>query len=301
MLFLYSLMLSIKDLFKYNIKRYALINGLIWLIVWLIIAFISWNKMYYFTSHMIALFPFSFIKLSGSYIIYTILWIQMIFITIGIVYVFLNDLIEVKLSKNSFKYISIITAFVSIIFWSIIFIIKKDFIINYIAHILKILPFQTVEELLSVFLAIIFFYLLYNVTISMTFIFIFIPKLINIAKQEYPEIPINKMKYNKLIFLVIRDFFIYLILAILLYPFMLIPFLNIFILMFLWAYMIKDSYYHTVNSLFNIELSKKEKWILSIMSTFLNFLPIINIFAPLLGILQFFHYGMEKKLQDNSI
>ena len=81
---------------------------------------------------------------------------------------------------------------------------------------------------------------------------------------------------------------------------MLIPFINIFILMFLWAYMVKDSYYTTMNMLFKIELSKKEKWILAIMSTFLNFLPIINVFAPLFGILQFFHYGMEKKLQQDK-
>ena len=298
MLFLYSLILTIQDLFKYNIKRYALYNGLIWIFVWILIAFISWNKMNEFTSYIISFFPFSFIQVSGAYIIYTLLWIQFIFMTIGIFYVFLNDLIEIELSNDKIKYITILTALGSILFWSTIFTLKKEFLINYISHILKILPFQTVEELLSIFLAILFFYLLYCVTLSISFLFIFIPKLIDIAMQEYPQFPYNQISYKKLFFIAIKDLFIYIILATLLYPFMLIPFVNIFILMFLWAYMIKDSYYHTVNSLFNIELTKKEKWILSIMSTFLNFLPIINIFAPLFGILEFMHYGMEKKLQE---
>ena len=297
MLFLYSLILTIQDLFKYNIKRYALYNGLFWLFFWLIIAMLYWNQMYNFTSYIISFFPFTFIQLSGSYIIYTLLWIQFIFMTIGIFYVFLNDLIESELSKDKFKYFTVFTAFFSIIFWSFIFIVKKDFIISYISHILKILPFQTVEELLSIFLAVLFFYLLYCVSLSISFLFIFIPRLIDIAKEEYPEIPYKEISYKKLFFIAFRDLFIYIILAVLFYPFMLIPFINIFILMFLWAYMVKESYYHTLNMIFDITLTKKEKWILAIMSTFLNFLPIINIFAPLFGILQFFHYGMEKKLQ----
>ena len=300
MLFIYSLILTIQDIFKYSIKKYALYNGLFWIFFWLIIGYIFWNKMYYFTFHIISFFPFSFIQISGAYIIYTLLWIQFIFMTIGIFYVFLNDLIEAELKKEDFKYITIFTALVSIIFWSIIFLGKKEFIISYISHILKILPFQTVQELLSIFLAILFFYLLYCVSISISFLFIFIPKLIEIGIQEYPQISYNKISYKKLFFIAFRDLIIYIILAVLLYPFMLIPFINIFILMFLWAYMVKDSYYTTMNMLFKIELSKKEKWILAIMSTFLNFLPIINIFAPLFGILEFFHYGMEKKLQERE-
>ena len=298
MLFLYSLILTIQDILKYNIKKYALYNGLFWLFLWLLIGFLYWNNMYQFTSYIISIFPFVFIKTSGSYIIYTLLWIQSIFTTIGIFYVFLNDLIESELSKDKFKYVTVFTALFSILFWSVIFIAKKDFLISYINHILKILPFQTIEELLSIFLAVLFFYLLYCVSLSISFLFIFIPKLIDIAKDEYPEIPYNEISYKKLFFISFRDLIIYIILAVLLYPFMLIPFINVFILMFLWAYMVKDSYYHTLNMIFDISLTKKEKWILAIMSTFLNFLPIVNIFAPLFGILQFFHYGMEKKLQE---
>ena len=300
MLFLYSLFLTIRDLFKYKIKKYALFNGLIWLIIWISIGFIYWNKMYLFTSYIISFFPFAFIKISGAYIIYTILWIQFIFMSIGIFYVFLNDLIESEISHEKFKYITILVALINIIFWSIIFIIKKDFIISYITHILKIFPFQSLEELLAIFLVILFFYLLYCVSLSISFLFIFIPKLIDIAKEEYPQITYNDISYKYLFLIAFRDLIVYIVLAILLYPFILIPFLNILILMFLWAYMVKDSYYKTVNMLFEIKLSKKEKWILAIMSTFLNFLPIINIFAPIFGILQFFHYGIEKKLQKNN-
>jgi len=299
MLFLYSLFLTINDLFKYNIKKYALLNGLFWIILWALIAFIYWDKMYLFTSHIISFFPFAFIKISGTYIIYTILWIQFIFMTIGIFYVFLNDLVESEISRKKFKYVTVSVALMSIIVWSVVFIIKKDFIVSYISHILQILPFQTVEELLSIFLAALFFYLLYCVSLSISFLLIFMPKLIDIAIEEYPQIIYNEVSYKDIFLIAFRDLIIYILLAIFLYPFMLIPFLNIIILMFLWAYMVKDSYYKTIHMLFNIEFNNKEKWILAIMSTFLNFLPIINIFAPLFGILQFFHYGIEKKLQKS--
>jgi len=68
--------------------------------------------------------------------------------------------------------------------------------------------------------------------------------------------------------------------------------------MILWTYMIKNSYYTSLKKLFDINLEKKEIWILAFISTFLNFLPIINIFAPTFGLLMFYHYGLEKKLEN---
>ena len=299
MAFLYSIFLSFKNISNSKIKKLSIINGFVWLIIWLIIALFLWHKMISFTSFLLALFPFSFIQLSGAQIIFTILWIQAIFVTIGVIFALFNETIEKKLEKTHFHYLSITIGSIIILFWSFIFFDNKDVIENYILHIIKILPFQTVQELISAFLAVLYFYLLFCVTMSVSFILFFIPKLKQIAKEDYPQISLNKVSYSKLFLIIVRDFTLYIIFAVLLYPFMLIPWLNILTLAFLWALMNKEAYSHIITSLFNIQINKKEKWILSIFSTILNFLPIINIFSPAFTLLVFYHYSLEKKLDNN--
>lgn len=296
--FLYSIYLSFKNIGNDEIKKLSIINGIFWIIIWLIISFFCWNKMLYFTSLLLTIFPFSFIQLSGAQIIFTLLWIQSIFITIGILFTLFNEIIEKKLEKTHFHYLSITIGFIIILFWSYIFFSNETSIENYILHIIKILPFQTVQELISSLLAILFFYLLYCATMSMSFILFAIPKLKKITTAEYPEITLNKISYVKLFWIFFRDLIIYIFLAIILYPFMIIPWINILTLAFLWTYVIKDSYSHIIQSLFNVNITKKEKWILSFISIFLDFLPIINIFAPAFGILLFYHYSLEKKFNN---
>ena len=299
--FLYSIYLSLKNIGKNDIKKLSILNGIFWILFWLIIALLFWDKMISFTSFLLSMFPFSFIQLSGSQIIFTLLWIQAIFITVGIIFTLFNEIIEKKLEKTHFHYLSITIGLIVILFWSYIFFSNKTSIENYILHIIKILPFQTVQELISSLLAILYFYLLFCATMSISFLLLVVPKLKQITKTEYPEVTLNKISYIKLFWILFRDFIIYILLAIILYPFMLIPWINIITLAFLWIYIIKESYSHIIQSLFNVSFDKKEKWILSFVSIILDFLPIINIFAPAFGIFIFYHYSLEKKLDNYKI
>ena len=297
---LYSLTLSFRDLGRWDIKKLSLINGLLWLFFWLIIGYIGWDFIVDVSVKILNIMPFTFIKVSGAFIIYTILWIQAIFVTIGIIFALFNEAIEKSASKENFHYIGITFGGIIILFWSIIFWEYKSFILDYISHFIKVLPFQTVEELMSILLAVLFLYLMYSASISFSFLFFIIPKLQELASEEYSNISINDINYTELIFIIIKDFVGFILLALLLYPVMLVPFLNIIIMMFLWAYMIKDSYYHVIKSMFDKNLTKKEIWSLSIVSTILNFLPIINIFAPALGIMNMYHYILEKGDNNES-
>ena len=298
---LYSITLSFRDLGRWDIKKISLINGLIWLFFWLIIGYASWDFIVAISVKVLNIMPFAFVKISGAFIIYTILWIQAIFVTIGVIFALFNEAIEKNAQKENFHYIGLSFGGIIILFWSILFWEYQSPILAYIEHFLKLLPFQTVEELMSIFLAILFFYLLYSVSISFSFLFFIIPKLTELANEEYENISINEIDYSKLMFIIARDFIGFIFLSLLLYPLMLIPFLNFIIIMFLWAYMIKDSYYHVIQSIFNKELNKKEIWALSLSSTILDFLPIINIFAPALGIMNMYHYVIEKEDNTNEL
>jgi len=292
----YSITESFRDLGRWDIKRLSLINGIIWLFVWIGLGFIFWNPMVNFTTHLLNLMPFSFIKVSGAFIVYAILWIQAIFITIGVIFSLFNELVAKQLEKTHFHYLAISAGAIIILFWSFVFWYYDDVALSYIKNFLRILPFSTIEELMSMFVAILIFYMLYSASISFTFLFFMIEKLDDLASEEYPEIRTNEMNISKIIWIVIKDFILFLIGVIILLPFMLVPFLNIVLLLGLWAFMIKESYYNFVVMMFGeVEIKKSEKWFLAVTSVILNFLPIINIFAPALGVLNFYHYILERK------
>lgn len=296
MRFLYSILLTTKDLINPEIKKFSIINGIIWFIIWLIIALISWKYMFNLIYLLISIFPFSFIQKSGAQIIYIFLWLQSILITIGIIFTIFNEYIEKSLEKNHFHYIALIIGLFIISFWSYIFLINKDFLENYLLHILKILPFQTVQEVLSFFLTLLFFYFLYCISISLSFILFSEEILIKLTESEYPQIEVNTIDKKKIILLALKDLVIFILLMFLLFPLFFIPWINIITFVILWGIGIKNSYYTTIKMLFKVNLSKKEIYLLSFFSTILNFLPLINIFSPAFSLLMFYHYSLEKKL-----
>ena len=283
--FIYSLTLGFENLKKF--KNLALLNGVFWLLAWIGIGFVTWNDMTTFTARLLNFLPFSFIKSSGAFIIYSVLWLQAILVTIGIIFSLFNEFIK----KNYFLTISI--GGVVIAFWSGIFLFFEKEIVSYVEHLLTILPFNTIEELMSAFLAGLFYYMLFVATLSFSFFILSLKQLKNLAKEEY-DVEIKNFAFANLSFIVVRDFLKFIVLVIIFYPMLLIPFLNFIFITWLFAYMVKDTLFHIV-SVFDKKVSNKEIWTIAVLSTFLNFLPILNIFAPALGLLQSFYYTMEKE------
>ena len=294
--FLYSIILSIQDLSKNEIQKKSIINGSIWLILWLLIIFFSWSHMTLLTQKLLSWIPFTFIKYSGTYIIFSLLWIQSILITLGIIFYIFNRFIERYLEKTHSHYFILAIGSIIVLFYTFLFFYYKDSFLLYIAHFIKILPFQSIEELISIFLSILFYYMLFSVSISLSLPFIIKDNLKNISYEEYPEIKIQNIKKIKILYFSLRDLAFFIILSFICYPLLLIPVINIAAMLFLWTYAIKDTYYHTVKDLFNLDdLNKKEKYLLALFSAILNFIPLINIYTPAFGVFLFYHYMMEKK------
>ena len=294
--FIYSVILAIQDLKNNEIQKKAIINGIFWAVIWGAVLFFTWDTMTSFTKKLLLWFPFTFINYSGSYLIFTILWIQAILITFGITFYIFNKFIEKYLEKTHSQYFTLIIGIVIVLFYTFLFLYYKHSFLLYISHFIKTLPFQSIQELLSIFLALLFYYMLFSVSISLTFTFLGINILKKLAFEEYPNLQTANIKKNKIFFYFFRDLSIFIIISLLCYPLFLIPWINIITMFFLWTYVIKDTYYYSVKNLFNLDdLNNKEKYILSFLSAILNFIPIINIYSSAFGMLLFYHYMLEKK------
>jgi hypothetical protein len=288
--FIYSVIEAFKDLTRKDISRLSLINGIFWAAIWLILGIVLWRYMVGFTAFMINLLPFKFVQNAGAEFIFMILWLQAVLISIGVFFVLFNGL----LSKKTF---SVLIAFVLALFWFAVFLTYKSEIISYLERMIRIFPFESIEEAVSVVLAVFIFYSFYIVSMYLGFLIMSEKSVLNLIKEEYPYIEISgKVSKFKVFAVLLRDFTVFLAVLVVLYPLLFIPFLNIFVIVGLWAFVIKNALFETVDSIVGeVEINKNLLWGFAVVSVFLNFIPLVNLFAPALGVLSICRYIMEKK------
>jgi len=289
--FLYALSLAFRDLKNIKIQKLSILLGSVLGVVWIVLAILFWRDGLKVTNFLISLIPFSLLQNAGAQFIEIILLFQLILASVGIVYSLFN-----KFFKS--VYSSLMVVFFISLFWFSLFFIYHSEIISYIKTLLKIFPFQSIEEVISNILLGFIFYSFYIATFYFSFIIFVSPILEEIKENYYSEVELKKdFNLLKIILINIRDLAIFLVAVLILYPLMFVPFINILFIWFLWAFLIKES---LINSVFMItgkeDLNKKEIWAFSLVSVIFNFIPIINFYAPAIGVLSIFHYVMEKRI-----
>jgi hypothetical protein len=290
---IYSITEAFKNLKNQKIQKLSITLGSVLAIFWITVAILFWKDGLKVTNFLISLMPFKFLQNAGSQFIMMIVWFQLILATLGIIYSLFG-----KFLKNIFASIS--AAGIIAIFWSFIFFIFYNEISEYIKNLLKIFPFESIEEVVSNILLGFIFYSFYIASFYFSFLIFSIKILEEIKEEEYPSIETQKeFNFPKIILINIRDFILFFIGMIVFYPLMFIPFINILVITFLWAFLIKESLLQTIFMLFGKEkIDKKEIWFLCITSVILNFIPVLNLYAPAFGILSIFYYVMEKKIKN---
>jgi len=288
--FIYSLSLALKDFTQSDIRKKSLLNGIAWAIVWLILTFMLWNDVFLFTTKLINFLPFTFIQNTGVDFLLVILWIQLVLISLGIIFSLFNQL----LTK---KFLPIILSLTMSVFWIVVFYFYKDSVVLYLHRLLKIFPFQTIEEIVAVILCFFVFYSLYVASVYVSFVFLISKNIEDLQQTQYPNITVEKnFSFWKLFLIFVRDLLLYFVLLFITYPLLFIPFLNILLIIGLWALLIKEVLLRSVFMLFGeIDINRKIIWMFSIFSVIFNFIPIVNLFAPAFGLLSIYHYVLEKK------
>jgi len=293
--FLYSIIEAFNDLSHSKIRKLSILNGIVWAVIWIVIGMLFYKPFLDLSKSMISFLPFTFIKNAGAQFIFMIAWLQTVLVTIGIFFSLFNQLLSKKM-------IPILASFVISIFWLIVFIIYQDSILSYLKNLIRIFPFETVEEAVSNVLAIFILYSFYVATLYISFLLLSSKILKEMQKEEYPTIKIdNNFSIFRLVFIMIRDLIFFIVGLFILYPLLFVPFVNIVIIIGLWILLVKSSLLELVFMLFGKEeLNKKEIYTFSTASVILNFLPIVNLFAPAFGVLSIYHYVMEIKLDKQK-
>ena len=126
------------------------------------------------------------------------------------------------------------------------------------------------------------------------------PKLlVKLAKKSYPTVEARDYsKISKSIFYNIKATVIFIVLLILFLPLIFVPILGQIVMLFLWAILLKEPTFYDVSSLFikneNEYKGERSIWIVALIASLFNFVPILNIFAPIFAQIMFMHWILPR-------
>jgi len=171
-----------------------------------------------------------------------------------------------------------------------------DALSHFISSYLSWIPWEWLQTSGATVITFALAYMLFIIMISLLTSLFSEKLLIRLAKKHYPNVKVvGSADITTSIIATLKASVIFLILFILAIPFLFIPILGQLVMLYLWSVLIKEPTIYDVGSLFISDKkilkakSKKARLIAMIASLF-NYIPVLNIFAPVFAQVLFLHY-----------
>lgn len=294
---------SIRDLLRWVVLREVLMTGIPLMLIWIVLASMGWEKMLGITSEIIGWIPFSIVRADGAMFILFFVWAIAVLVSFSFITAIIAPIFFKRIKKSYYYY-----SFISLLFlsaaWAWVFVANWHIFKTAISdRLLLWLPFQTVAEGSAWLLN---FYLFYSLYILSLYLVLSIYRknfLYKIKEIEYPDLEWSDEKIEgKHSFIAIRDAFIYIVMSILLFPLLFVPFVNILIQLFLWAWLYRDANFIgtcklicTEREFYDLKEHRFTIWSIAFFASILNFIPILNMFTPFFAQIMAFHWIMQER------
>ncbi len=188
----------------------------------------------------------------------------------------------------------------SIAFWiATLWYFWNDFS-SFATSFLTWIPFDWLRDSVIYIAAPLLGYILIIVTIS-TLTSLYSEKvLISLAKKHYPEVKVvASPTISGSIGATLSSTLLFLSLVILLFPLLFVPVLGQALMLYLWSILLKAPTVHDVGGLFikdkkELKQKRKKSNIIAMIASLFNYIPILNIFAPLFAQIMFLHQILGK-------
>ena len=126
--------------------------------------------------------------------------------------------------------------------------------------------------------------------------------LIALAKKRYPDVPVvGSANITTSILLTLKASIIFQLLFMITLPLLFIPMFGQVLVLYLWSILLKEPTIYDVGALFIndkkvLKEKKKKTRVLAMVAALFNYVPLVNIFAPVFAQILFLHHilGEEK-------
>ena len=125
--------------------------------------------------------------------------------------------------------------------------------------------------------------------------------LIALAKKRYPDIPVvGSANITTSIILTLKASIIFLLLFMITLPLLFIPMFGQVLVLYLWSILLKEPTIYDVGALFIddkkvLKEKKKKTRVLAMVAALFNYVPLVNIFAPVFAQILFLHHILKEE------
>lgn len=294
--FFEALVFAYEQITKQYMMQRILMIGFAVLVAWGVVGYLYWGDLIRFSSFLIELVPFSFIRSNGAIFLSTFLYMQVVLVTFAFLHVFIMNLFSHRVKNANGGFIALSLVVLSAIGWGVVWFEKSIAIHRQLEKLLTWLPFETVEMTIAYLLS---FYFLYNLVImSMTLIVgLFSNALLaKVREREFPYDTMHENEKNVFIY-TLRDGAIFMIASLLFFPLLFVPFLNFFAQVALWIWLSKDTLFYDSATLLYKNPNKRDFrsirpyiWAIAFTGSLFNFIPAVNVFGAFFSEIAMFYY-----------
>lgn len=302
-----ALEFAYKQISRRYMMKYIITAGAAVSLVWIVIGFFFWGSIVSISTTLVELVPFSFIKANGAIFLSTFLYMQAVLITFAILHAFIMNLYMQKDSESKSGFITLTLVMGSALFWAAVWFFNAGVVHNQLEKLLTWLPFETVEIAIAYLLG---FYFLYNmIIVSMTLVAsFFAPQFLILVKER--EFPYDTIYENekRIMRTTLRDGAIFIVVSLLAFPLLFVPFVNFLVQIALWVWLAKETLFFDAATMLYKDPKKQEFkkyapaiWCITIVGAFFNFIPVINLFGPFFSEIAMFAYLKSKRDEAQSV
>ncbi|HEY9189444.1 MAG TPA: EI24 domain-containing protein [Sulfurovum sp.] len=172
---------------------------------------------------------------------------------------------------------------------------------TFLSSYLSWIPWDWVQTTGASVAALIFAYMLFIITVSLLTSLYSEKLLIALAQKHYPDVPVvGSAKIGTSLMLTLKASIIFLLLFILTLPLLFVPVLGQVVVLYLWSVLLKEPTVYDVGSLFmddrkRLKEKKKRTGLLAMVASLFNYVPLVNIFAPVFAQILFLHHMLGEK------
>ena len=173
---------------------------------------------------------------------------------------------------------------------------------GFIASYLSWIPWEWVQTTGASIATVTIAYMLFIIVLSILTSLMAEPLLIQLAKKHYPDRPVvGSPNITTSVLLSLKSGLIFLVLFLFTFPVMFIPLIGAVWMLWLWSILLKAPTIYDVSTLFisdkvQIKEKTKKSTLLAMIAAGFNYIPILNIFAPVFAQILFLHDILGKKL-----
>ena len=179
-------------------------------------------------------------------------------------------------------------------------------LVSFVKSYLSWIPWEWLQTSGAAVATIAIAYMLFIMVLSIITSLMAEPMLITLAKKHYPDTPvIGSADVMTSLLLSLKSGAIFLLLFLFTFPIMFIPLVGAVYMLWLWSILLKKPTINDVSTLFikdKKELKEKTKksTMLAMIAAGFNYIPVVNIFAPVFAQILFLHHIVGSKNKDKT-